>query len=228
MAGRDDNDFDAELADSGDDRPGVDEVEGDDFSALRLGDVDDYDDDDDDDEDDDDDLDDDDDEDDDYPEDAVDEEIELVGAFYREDGEPLGQELTKALANDFDGLIEELRRIPGEAGALGMVSIDSDFFLLLRVRGRVIQVVLSDIVAAADWPLARDAADFLGADLPDDDDDSEPVGDLDMLADAGMSEFELEAICSDDEMDPLEALEAIAEKLGFANAYDKVATTFDL
>ena len=45
MAGRDD-DFDADLADSGDDRPGMDEVQGDDYSALGLDPDDSFDDDD--------------------------------------------------------------------------------------------------------------------------------------------------------------------------------------
>lgn len=236
MAGRDDGlEFDAELADAGDDRPGIDEVEVNDYSALL--DPDDYDSDDDDDDDDseddgdgseDDDADDDDDDDDDYPEDATEDDIDLVAAFYREDGAPAAIALDKDLANDLDGLIEELRRVPGDGGALGVVSIDSDFFVIVRVRGRKVELVLSDVGAALYWPIARDAADFLGVDLPDDDDDSEPVGDFDLFADAGLSELELEAITSDEEADPLEAIEAIVEKLGFASVYDKVASGFGL
>lgn len=230
MAGREDeHQYDAELADHGDDRPGIDEVEGNDYSALLRDPDDDYDSDDDlDDDDEDDDGDDDDDDDDDYPEDATEDDIDLVVACYREDGEPAAIALDKELANDFDGLIDELRRVPGDAGAVGIVSIDSDFFVVVRVRGRKIEVVLSDIGAALDWPIARDAADYLGVDLPDDDDDSEPVGDFDLFADAGVSELELEAITSDDEADPLEAIEALVEKLGFAGVYDKVATGFGL
>ena len=227
MVGREDeHEFDVELADQGDDRPGIDEVVGSDYSALNLNDTDDdYDDDDD--EDDDEDLDDEDDEDD-YPEDATEDDIDLVMALYREDGEPAALALDKDLANDLDALIGALRRIPGDAGAMGVVSIDSDFFVIVRVRGRKVEIFLSDVGAALDWPIARDAADFLGVDLPDDDDDSEPVGDFDLFADAGLSELELEAITSDDEADPLESVEAIVEKLGFASVYDKVANGFDL
>ncbi len=244
MAGRDDeHEFDIELADAGDDRPGIDEVEVNDYSALLDSDdydTDDSDDDDDesdDDESDDDDddvadeddpSDDDDDDDDDYPEDATEDDIDLVAAFYREDGAPAAIALDKELANDLDGLIDELRRVPGDAGAVGIVSIDSDFFVVVRVRGRKIELVLSDVGAALDWPIARDAADFLGAELPDDDDDSETVGDFDLFADAGLSELELEAITSDEEADPIEAIEAIVEKLGFASVYDKVASGFGL
>ena len=83
-----DEDFDAQLADRGDDRPGLDDLLGNDYSTLQASlevdddddDLDDDDDDlDDDDEDDDLDDDDDDDDDDDYPDDAEDDEIETVG-----------------------------------------------------------------------------------------------------------------------------------------------------
>ena len=220
MAGRDEE-FDAELADRGDDRPGIDEADENDYSALDLLDpeVDDANESDDDDTDEDDD---------DYPEDATEDDIDLVAALYREDGQPAATALDLELANDLDGLIEALRRVPGDAGAVGVVSIDSDFFVIVRVRGPKVELFLSDVSAALDWPIARDAADFLGVDLPDDDDDSEPVGDFDLFADAGLSEMELEAITTDDDADPLESLEAIVDKLGFAGVYDKVATGFGL
>ena len=224
MAGRDE-DFDAELADRGDDRPGIDEADGDDYSAPDL---DDTDDDFDDDESDEDDEDDEDDDEDDYPEDATEDDIDLVAALYREDGEPAATALDLELANDLDGLIDALRRVPGDAGSVGAVSIDSDFFVVVRVRGPKVELFLSDVSAALDWPIARDAADFLGVDLPDEDDDSEPVGDFDLFADAGLSEMELEALTTDDDADPLESLEAIVEKLGFASVYDKVASGFGL
>ena len=58
------------------------------------------------------------DDDDDEPEDATEEEIDFVLAAYREDGQPLVQELAKDLANDLDELIVQLRRLPGDAGAI--------------------------------------------------------------------------------------------------------------
>ena len=207
MAG-DDEDFDADLADRGDDRPGVDEANDDDFSALGL----------------DDDLDDDDD---DYPDDAGEDEIDLVVALYREDGTPVVQSLELDLANDLDALIEALRRMPGDAGTVGMVSIDQDVFVIVRVRGRVVQLMLSDSIAAQDWPIARDAVDYLGVDAPDEEDDSEPVGDLDLFADAGLPEMEMEAICEESD-DSLEALEEIGEKLGFGKALSKIVAALDL
>jgi putative tRNA adenosine deaminase-associated protein len=202
------DDFDSQLADAGDDRPGIDEL--DDVENL-----------------DDDDF--DDDYDDDYPEDAGDDEIDLVIALYAEEGNPVAVPLVKDLANDLDGLVEQLRRMPGDAGVIGVVSIDSDFFVVVRVRGKRIQVLLSDVTAATDWPIARDAADFLGEDIPDDDDDdSRPVGDFDMLADTGISELELEALCSDYDPDPEEIIRRVANRLGFGLAYPRAAETFGL
>lgn len=238
MSARDDE-FDAQLAESGDDRPGIDDLEENDYSALGLGAYvvdpdadDDSDDDDDDSDDEDDDSDDEDDEDDededDYPDDATEDEVDLVAAFYREDGAAAGLELPKGLANDFEELVDQLRRVPGDAGAVGVVSIDASVFVLARVRGRHLQVLLSDIIAANDWPIARDIADMLGLDIPEDDEEGGPVGDLDMFADVGLSEFELETLSSDLDAESLDVLEQVLGRLGFATAFEKIATAFDL
>lgn len=164
---------------------------------------DDLDDDDDDDADDDDedesDDDGDDDDDDDYDDldDASDEDIDFVVALYREDGEPVAVPMAKDLANDLDELITQLARIPGDGGALGLVSIAKEIFVLVRVRGRNVQVLLNDSVAGNDWPIARDVVDYLGLEVPDPDDDSDLVGDLGLLTDLGVSEFELEQAAED-------------------------------
>ena len=236
MSARDDE-FDAQLAESGDDRPGIDDLEENDYSALGLGayvvdpdadDDSDEDDDDSDDEDDDSDDEDDDEDEDDYPDDATEDEVDLVAAFYREDGAAAGLELPKGLANDFEELVDQLRRVPGDAGAVGVVSIDASVFVLARVRGRHLQVLLSDIIAANDWPIARDIADMLGLDIPEDDEEGGPVGDLDMFADVGLSEFELETLSSDLDAESLDVLEQVLGRLGFATAFEKIATAFDL
>lgn len=153
----------------------------------------------DDDDDDDDDYDDDYDDydDDDEYDDATDEEIDFVVAIYREEGMPVVAELPLQLANDLDELADQLRRLPADAGALGVVSIAGRFFVLCRVRGRTVQVLLNDSIAANDWPIARDVVDYLGMDVPDPDDDSEVVGDFDILVDQGVSEFDMEQIAGD-------------------------------
>ncbi|WP_022909211.1 tRNA adenosine deaminase-associated protein [Aestuariimicrobium kwangyangense] len=208
-------DLDDDAADLDDDAV----VDGD----VDVDDDDDDDDDDSDDEDDDDSDDDDsDDEDDDDLEDATAEDIDCVVALYREDGLPVGQALAFELANDLDELIDQLRRLPGDAGALGAVSIAGEFFVLVRVRGRNVQTMLSDSLSANDWPLARDVVEFLGLDVPDEDeDDSELVGDLDMLADLGISEFDLENLVEDLDESSDDQLAGIAKRLKFGPQFQR-------
>lgn len=199
-----------ELPNRGDDRPGLDDLD-----DLVTGEE----------------LDTDEDEDepeDDYPEDATEDDIDLVLACYREDSQPVVVPLDLDLANDLDGLIDQLRRIPGDAGAVGMVSVANEVFVLVRVRGKRVQVFCSDALAADDWPIARDAADFLEADLPDDDSDEPyPIGDADILADAGLPDFELEAMAEDIDEDSTTLLERIAAKLGFKAQFAKALATFE-
>ena len=136
-------------------------------------------------------------------------------------GQPVAVALGVELANDLDELIAQLRRLPGDGGAVGLVSIASEFFVLVRVRGKHVQVLLSDELAANDWPIARDVADFLGSELPDDDEDAGPIGDLDIFADVGLPDFELEALCDDDD-DSDALVERIVKKLKYAPQYRKV------
>ena len=198
-------DFDMELPNLGDDRPGLEELD-----DLDLDDAedegDDYDD---------------------YPDDATDDDIDMVVALYREDGQPVVLALDAELANDFDGLITQLRRVPGDGGALGMVSLATEVFVLVRVRGKHVQVLLSDVGAAEDWPIARDVADYLGVELPEEDDDAYPVGDLEMLADSGLHDFELEAIASNYDDDSVTLLEQIAERIKYGREFTQAVAALD-
>ena len=166
-----------------------------------------------------DDVDDADDSDDDY-DDATEEEIDFVVALYREDGEPQAADLPLALANDLDALTAQMRRLPGDAGACAFVSISGEFFVAVRVRGKVVQVLLNDSVAAGDWPIARDVVDFLGLDVPDDDDDSEIIGDLNILADQGVSEFDMEAIAGDYDEDSGDLVRQLVDLMKFRTQFE--------
>lgn len=150
--------------------------------------------------------------------DATEDDIDFVVAAYREDGAPVAAALGPEAANDLDELIEALRRLPGESGAVGFVSLTDDVFIAVRVRGRNVQVLLSDSYFVDEWPLARDVADFLGEDVEiDEDDDPELLGDLDIFADAGVSDIDLEAIV-DSLDDSSEQALAIADRIGLGAA----------
>jgi putative tRNA adenosine deaminase-associated protein len=198
-----------DLADRGDDRPGFEDIEpldGDDDDADDLVD----------DEDDFDDLD-----------DATADDVDFVIALYREDGTPVAQALDPELANDFDELITQLQRLPGDAGALGMVSVAGEFFVAARVRGQHVQVILSDVYAAEAWSLARDVVDYLNIEIPEDDDEDGLVGDLEMLADLGLPEMELDLLCSDLDQDSDAIALTVADHIHFGPPARKAAASFD-
>ena len=156
-------------------------------------------------------------------EDATDEEIDFVLAAYREDGQPYVATLASDLANDLEELIVQLRRLPGDAGATGFVSLVEEIFVIVRVRGQHVQVLLSDGGAATDWPLARDVADFLGEEITDDDEDDEPMGDLSILADLGLNDFDMGAIIDDLDLSSDQMLIAVADKIKLNPQFRKAA-----
>jgi putative tRNA adenosine deaminase-associated protein len=157
-------------------------------------------------------------------EDAAEDEIDFVLAAYREDGQPYVQSLGKDLANDLDELIVQLRRLPGDAGALGFVSLVEEVFVITRVRGQHVQVLLSDAAAASDWPIARDVVDYLGEEpLEEDEEEGEPIGDLGIVADLGLSDFDMGAIIDNLDLSSVDMLIEIADKIKLNPQFRKVA-----
>lgn len=206
------DEIDVELADGGDDRVGLEELE-DDVLIVE--------DDEDEDEDDEDDLDEDLDDEFEDLDDASEEDVDFAVGAYREDGQPVAVKLATEVANDLEELITELQRYPGDGGAIGFVSIAEEFFVICRVRGRDVRVMLSDVVAANDWPLASDVADFHDEDVPDDD-ESAPIGDLGLLADLGVDEFELEQLALNYDDSSADVALQVADKLRLGDVLRKV------
>ena len=195
MSDYDDEELDALDLDTEDDED-VDDDEGDDFDDE-----------------------DDDDFDDDYDEleDATDDDVDFVLAGYREDGNVVVVPLDLEMANDLDEMINHLRRLPADAGAIGLLSLVEEVFVMVRVRGAMVQVFLSDGTAAYDWPIARDILDYLGIDDPpegEDDDDVVPVGDSEILRDLGVGDFDLEKLAEDFDVSSDEALLQLADRIG--------------
>ena len=157
-------------------------------------------------------------------EDAADDEIDFVLAAYREDGQLYVQSLGKDLANDLEELIVQLRRLPGDAGALGFVSLVEEVFVITRVRGQHVQVLLSDAAAASDWPIARDVVDYLGEEpLEEDEEEGEPIGDLGIVADLGLSDFDMGAIIDNLDLSSVDMLIEIADKIKLNPPFRKAA-----
>jgi putative tRNA adenosine deaminase-associated protein len=148
--------------------------------------------------------------------------VDFALVAYREDSVWQLQELDPKKAADLDAFATELRRYPGEAGTLGFVSIDEDFFLMVRVLGAEVRILLSDVTAATDWPIARSGVDRLELPLPDDEEDQEPAGDLGIVADLGLGAMDMGALLDDYELYPDEMLGDIDGKLGFGSQYDEL------
>lgn len=146
--------------------------------------------------------------------------IDFAVAAYREDGWWTVDELTLDHLTDVDSLAAALRRLPGDAGAVGMVAVDEDFFVIVRVVGNSTRVLLSDVTAADEWELAASVVEHLHLPLPEDDDDPEPAGELDLLADLGLPATEMGALLDDFEAYPDETLSDIARQLGFGELFD--------
>ncbi len=148
-------------------------------------------------------------------------EVDFALAAYRDADAWVVQELAHDLPADVDALTEALRRLPGAGGALGLIAIDDDYFLILRVTGGRARLLLSDVTAAEEWDLADSVVEFLG--LPDPDDgDQAPAGDLDLLSDLGLAGDDLEGMLDDPDLYPDELLSDVARHLGFGAQFDDV------
>ena len=146
--------------------------------------------------------------------------VDFALAAYREDGRWTVEELAHDVIEDVETLAHALRRFPGDGGAVGLVAIDEDFFVIVRVAGASIRVLLSDITAADEWELAGSAVDFLGLPPPEDEDDQVPAGDLDLLGDLGMHAMDMAVLLDDVDLYPDEMLSDVARRLGFGELFD--------
>ncbi len=149
--------------------------------------------------------------------------VDFALAAYREEGVWQVQPLVHDTLVDIETLSHALRRFPGDGGAVGLVAVDEEFFLIVRVAGASTRVLLSDFTAADEWELASSAIDFLGLPPPEDDDEQLPAGDLSLLDDLGMAAMDMGALLDDFELYPDEMLSAITRRLGFGKLFDDAA-----
>ncbi len=147
--------------------------------------------------------------------------VDFALAAYREEGVWQVEELAHDVLTDVETLSHALRRFPGDGGAVGMIAIDEDFFLIVRVAGSDARVLLSDVTAADEWELAASAIDFLGLPSPEDEDEQVPAGDLDLLGDLGMHAMDMGVLVDDFDLYPDEMLSEVARRLGFGPLFDE-------
>ncbi len=110
-------------------------------------------------------------------------------------------------------LVTTLRGLPGDCGALAMVGLGDEVFVIVRVVGPSVRLLLSDAAAESEWELAEDVVETLQ--VPAEDDDVVAVGDMAILADMGLSRLEVVAMCEDLDLYPDDVFTDIASRLGF-------------
>ena len=147
--------------------------------------------------------------------------IDFALAAYREEGIWQLDELVHEVRGDVESLAHALRRFPGDGGAVGLIAVDEDFFLILRVAGATTRILLSDITAADEWELAASAVEALGLPDPEDEDEPAPAGDLDLLGDLGIGAMDMGVLLDDVDLYPDEMLSDIARRLGFGQLFDE-------
>jgi putative tRNA adenosine deaminase-associated protein len=132
--------------------------------------------------------------------------------------------LPEALTGDLQGLTAAVRQQPDAHGPFALVDVADEFFVVVRVQQGRVRLLLSDVTAAVAWELAAQVLEALEVDVPHDDELDEvwPAGDLGIFADLGLDEMEVGAILSDVDAYADEMLSALARRLGFAEAYERV------
>jgi putative tRNA adenosine deaminase-associated protein len=146
--------------------------------------------------------------------------IDFAVAAFREDGDWRVQDLVHEQLVDVETISHALRRLPGDGGAVAMVAVDEDFFVIVRVAGASTRVLLSDVTAADEWELASSAVEFLKLPELELEDEQVPAGDLDLLGDLGMHAMDMGLLLDDADLYPDEMLSDVARRIGFGEQFD--------
>ncbi|CAB0627802.1 tRNA adenosine deaminase-associated protein [Corynebacterium diphtheriae] len=124
----------------------------------------------------------------------------------------------RAFNDDYSSLkrsIDAVRTLRAEGAAFAMLSIEDDYFVLVRPTPQGVKLLISDATAATEDDFAADILDELDADQPDPEDAPYAEGDFDILADLGLSEQIMSIITDETDWWASEQLQRIAEELGF-------------
>jgi len=150
-------------------------------------------------------------------------------AVYREGGRWDCALLPPAVLDDLNHCVAVLRQQPPEGGPVALVDVADEFFVALRLApSGGVRVLLSDITAAEEFPIARQALELAGGDPdegPTDPEEVWPVGDLGIFRDLGLDERELALILDDVDLWADEMLSAVADRIGVGAEFARVLDT---
>jgi putative tRNA adenosine deaminase-associated protein len=90
-------------------------------------------------------------------------------AAFRDAGLWRCEPLPPTVLTDLGVLLAALRSQPPEGGPFVIANVDDEFFLIARQYGPRISLLLSDLTASVEYPLAAQVLERLGEDPPDDD-----------------------------------------------------------
>ena len=127
-----------------------------------------------------------------------------------------------ASTRDIGSVIDSIKAQQTNGGAIALIAIEDEFVIIARALGDQMQMMISDVTYALDYEVAAELIEILDLEFPEEEDESQPGGDLDLLNDLGVSEMELLSILDDTELYPDEQLEAIANRLGFGEQFNQV------
>jgi len=127
-----------------------------------------------------------------------------------------------ASTRDIGSVIDSIKAQQTNGGAIALIAIEDEFVIIARALGDQMQMMISDVTYALDYEVAAELIEVLDLEFPEEEDESQPGGDLDLLTDLGVSEMELLSILDDTELYPDEQLEAIANRLGFGEQFNQV------
>ena len=139
---------------------------------------------------------------------------------WHEDGRWSVNSLTST--RDIGSIIDSIKAQQTNGGAIAFIAIEDEFVIIASALGDQMQMMISDVTYALDYEVAAELIEVLDLEFPEEEDESQPGGDLDLLNDLGVSEMELLSILDDTELYPDEQLEAIANRLGFGEQFNQV------
>lgn len=132
--------------------------------------------------------------------------------------------------DDFTDLatsVTAVRNLRSEGAAFALLNVEEDYLVIVRPGPSQTRVLITDATMAVDDDFAADILDEAGVEVPDidpdelDDVDTWADGDFAILADLGLSEEQLSMLL-DDDADPADLAQAIADELGFGDELDDV------
>lgn len=147
-------------------------------------------------------------------------------AAFRDAGVWRCDALPGGVLQDLGFLLSALRSQPPEGGPFVVACVDDEFFLIARSHGPKIDLLLSDLTASVEFPLAAQVLERLGEDPPEDEELDEvwPIGELDLFSDLELGEEEMESILDDLDAYPEEMLDAVLDRIGLEDEFSRART----